>query len=77
MTIDNEKFQTRSETTGLRFFATLQSAKVAAALDHTIWKISFTDENGERKRFVKQDGNWIHQELLAEKNGRSVDPLPY
>jgi hypothetical protein len=48
ITPDHQKFQTRSEETGLAYFDTLEAAKKASEADPSIWKMSFTIQTGER-----------------------------
>lgn len=60
------EFQTRSEVTGVIQHKSLADALTAIHTDETIWKISFTDENGERHRIVREFGGWTECPLMDE-----------
>lgn len=57
------EIQTRSEKTGIRMCLTISEAMEAARLDPTIWKISFSVENGERVRLVRSHDLSIQQDI--------------
>lgn len=57
--------QTRSETTGIKEFATFKEALIASKRDITIWKISFTLQTGERIRLVRSQADlWNYEPIL-------------
>lgn len=61
--------QTRSEVNGLVFWPTLDEAQAAADKDETIWKISYTGEDGVRVRLVRQEnGSWKDEPLMDAVN---------
>ena len=66
------KIQTRSEKTGLCFHNTLQNALDAAKKDHSIWKISFSLQNGERVRMIRNNG---HEDFRLEQITLSPDTI--
>lgn len=49
--------QTRSEVNGLCRRMSLAASIYAAKQDPTIWKISYTDEENKRRRFVRSVEN--------------------
>lgn len=57
-------FQTRSEESGLNNFPSLALALEAAALDYSIWKISFSLPNGERVRLIGREKEWKLESIL-------------
>lgn len=50
---DTKMIQTRSETNGMGYHATLLAAFEASEKDESIWKISFTF-NSERVRLIRE-----------------------
>lgn len=63
--------QTRSEENGILLFETVREAFEFAEKDESIWKISFTDTDDSRARWVKLPG-FCH-------DGKSIwvfDPFP-
>jgi hypothetical protein len=56
--------QTRSETTGLRYFKTLDEAFSHAEEDDTVWKISFIFGK-ESVRLVKRGDVWAYTDMMA------------
>lgn len=61
--MEDQKFQTRSEETGIKFFPTFKEALEETKKDSTIWKISFTLETGERIRLVYTQIGWVYEPL--------------
>ena len=63
-------FQTRSETTGINNFPTLDEALTHANKDSSIWKIYFTLSTNERVRLVKHQTAdpisdfWIYEPVI-------------
>jgi len=47
------KYQTRSESTGIKNHESFENAIKAAVDDDTIWKVSYSNLNGKRIRFVR------------------------
>lgn len=70
-----KKVQTRSESTGIREFDTLEDAFAEAASDDTIWKVSWTDDDGKDHRMVWNDKASVWEDkpisdvIAAIKNG--------
>ena len=60
------EFQVRSETTGLQVFDSFSKAVTAALDDSSIWKISYTNEKGDRVRFVKTHNGWKLKDILDD-----------
>lgn len=58
-------FQTRSEETGLKAHGSLKTALDHAARDHSVWKVSFTLETGERVRLVRTPNGWVYENVLS------------
>lgn len=63
--------QTRSEENGLVELTSLKDAFAKAKKDKTIWKISFSLDNGERVRPTRQEDSvigevWIYESLIDE-----------
>lgn len=61
------EIQTRSERNGLIYHTTLKDALEHAEKDLTVWKISFSLENGERVRLVSnEEGNlrWSYESII-------------
>lgn len=63
--------QTRSEENGLVELTSLKDAFDEAKKDKTIWKISFSLDNGERVRLTRQEDSvigevWIYESLIDE-----------
>lgn len=46
--------QVRSETNGIHYLASLAKAFQYANIDDSVWKISWTDEEGHRIRLVRK-----------------------
>lgn len=59
-------FQTRSEQTGIREWASLKDAIQAAEMDETIWKISFAIGR-ERVRMIRKKrwniSEWVYEPI--------------
>ncbi len=58
--------QLRSEETGLQTVESMKKAFEIIHYDSTIWKISFTIENGERIRLVMRNSQWILESIVVE-----------
>lgn len=59
------EIQTRSEIHGLKQHATLKDAIEHAQKEHTVWKISFSIETGERVRLVKNSyGEFFYESII-------------
>lgn len=59
-------FQTRSESTGVASFNTMEQALNYAKKDETVWKISFS-VNNEWFRLVKNEaGEWVYSPLMKD-----------
>lgn len=50
---EEDTIQTRSETTGLKYHASLKEALEYAKNNEDVWKLSYTDNEGYRCRYVK------------------------
>jgi hypothetical protein len=52
--------QTRNKDGEILIFSTVSMAFLHASKDKTVWKISWEDANGDRKRFVRSNkyGTW-------------------
>lgn len=58
--------QTRSEQNGLGYWTDLDAAKAAANEDESIWKISYTDVDGNRVRLIRQENDsWKEEPLMV------------
>lgn len=56
--------QTRSEQNGIVLYASVSKAIIAAAIDSTIWKISWQTVDDRRHRFIKMyDNTWEKENL--------------
>jgi len=66
-TMETRPFQSRSETSGLQYFDTLQQALDSAGADSSIWKISFSLPTGERVRLVRNEASWIYDPIVVTK----------
>lgn len=67
--IDTDAYvQTRSETTGIDYHASLDAAIGAAEEDKTIWEISFDTIGRSRCRLVTRDNGhtWYFENILDE-----------
>jgi hypothetical protein len=57
--------QTRSETTGIQTFLTFQDALIAAQNDESIWKISFEISDGSRIRLIRENNQWVYENVMT------------
>lgn len=67
--MDDKKYQTRSEETGLNFFDSLSEALDYAESDLTVWKISYTEKGTDNRiRLLKgNDGIWTNVPICPKK----------
>ena len=60
-------YQTRSETNGIHFYPTLESALFAAMMDETVWKVSFNVDVDTRIRLVRSRNGWVYEDILGNR----------
>jgi hypothetical protein len=59
--------QVRMESGDIRSFPTLEDAFVFAQEFTSAWKISFNAETGERVRLIREDGQWIYENVFGNR----------
>lgn len=59
--------QVRTEDGEIKEFPTLEDAFCFATAFKTVWKISFSIETGERIRLIRENNQWIYEDIYGNR----------
>lgn len=59
------KYQTRNQSGEIREYNHFFEALEASRNDKSIWKISFVTENGDRIRLIRENNQWIYEDIAG------------